>query len=678
MVQSLIHPDVHYPEVDAIDPEDVGYAAQVCEMAFPNSTEEKFMLIAIGKIKYTFHDRGILYYPIYLLTVDHDKGKQKQLVAKSKIGLVEVPVKHALTILDENKEVRLDLLEDPLLFAFANQDYLDRFSTDQVPSGTGKTPVPTTRSSTTEENSEEEEEEDDDDDTASASVQKARHLIAHGIFIKKNPDRIVLPPDIPEETETESKSLSEAFEPKAAHKFWVQHFLKNDRYGFHTVHGSESDSLFACLCDAFQQVGQDTTVAKLRAVVALEATASVFKTRREAFEHLVHKVKDKKLHLDKMKESLLLDKTKNDKDKDTLDRQKTSLTHDVAYDERLQKELVGEHFQDITSLQHFREFIMTNRFVPDDWALGVLEQKLRVKFIVLSESEFEDGDVHHVVHCFKSSNKPDYYIVLSKNKKGGYVVVTYKNKADHDVGKRIFRFSELPYGLRHSIGRRCSEGSGHGFQHIQEFDDLASKHGHDDDRATPDNVLIHSDENVRLQFYRLASLSAPPGKGPNEHVPVDQLHTFQPLRKIPSWRRKLDDTWSQSKFQLDGKTWASVVHYTQSVKFKKHYKEYADTFSLDSRTALSKNVDLALAATTPENKKTSVQTKPSQIEVDKDMTPEEALKHRVAALHAKFHQNADLQQLLKATLTAILLHYVAKRGAQPDDALMALRDTIQA
>jgi hypothetical protein len=246
-------------------------------------------------------------------------------------------------------------------------------------------------------------------------------------------------------------------------------------------------------------------------------------------------------------------------------------------------------------------------------------------------------------------------------------LITYKNKADHDVGKRIFHFSELPFGLKHHISRRCSERSGHGFHHIPEFDDLASKHGQDDNRAEP---LVNSPDNNqnRFQFYRFASLHAIPGKGPNEPVAVDQLYAFQPLRKIHGWRRKLDDTWSQSKFELGGKTWASVVHYTQSVKFRKHHSEYADTFSLDSRTALSKNVDLALAATQKVVKKTVLQ--------DNEMTPEEALQHRVAAIHAKFHQNADLLQLLKATSTATLLHYVPKRGAQPDDALMALRDTL--
>jgi hypothetical protein len=436
--------------------------------------------------------------------------------------------------------------------------------------------------------------------------------------------------------------------------FWVQRFLKNDRYGFHTVHGADADSLFACICDAFQQVGQDTTVAKLRAVLALEATQSVFKSRREAYE--------------------LLDvaKTKETSTKTTTTTTKTDL-------DRVQQELVGTEFASVTTLQHFREFIMTSRYVPDDWALGVLEQKLHAKFIVLSESEFDDGDLHHVVHCFRSSSSsnlttPEYYIVLARNKKGGYVVVTYKNKADHDVGKRIFKVKELPYGLQHKIGQRCSERSGHGFQQIQAFDDLASKHGRDDHRATNDpDQDFDLDRDVRLQFYRLASLGAPPGKGPNEHIPIDQQHAFLPLRKMHSWRRKLDDTWSQSKFEVGGKSWASVTHYMQSLKFRKHHRAYADTFSLDSRSALSKNVDLALAATTGSKQRP---VKPSQIEVDKEITPEEELQHRVAAVHAKFHQNADLQQLLKATHMATLMHYVPKRGAEPDDVLMALRGSL--
>jgi len=638
MVQSIINPDVHYLEVNDVDPEDVGHSASVCELEFPNE-ENRFFVVAFGKIKYTFHDRGILYYPIYLLTA---VGK-----VHAKIGVVEVPVKHALHILDECKNIRLDMLEDPLLFAFANQDYLNRFSTDHVD-------LPADKKTNV-------EKEDttvvEDDDDASSSVQQARQLIAHGIFQKK--DRIVIPSDVPEETETEAQTMIDAFVEKDANS-WIQQFLKNSRYGIHTVHGHDTDSLLTCICDAFQQLGQNTTVMKLRAVLALEATASIFRGRREAYEHVAATMDQKK----KIPEHLSLEEKL---------RFKKQTADELAHDERLVAEMVGIQFREVTTLQHFREFIMTSRFAPDDWAIGVLERKLEMKLMILDESHFEDGDIHHVLRCHRHhhTGKPHHYIIVAVKGGGAYTLITYKNRADDDVGKRIFKFTELPWGLKQHVAQRCAEQSGHGF--AADFDDLASQRGYNDKDS---HVSRDSSDQPVLQFHRHASLRASPGHGPNEHVTMDQLLAFQPLRRIKAWRRKLDDTWAQHKFEVGGKTWSSVVHYTQSSKFRKDHPEYADTFALESRSALSKNVDLAWAATTGKRVKDEVKVKPSHVEVDKNYSIEDAEKHRMTAIHAKFHQNIDLQQLLKATSHAILLHYRPRHVAQPDEALMALRETL--
>jgi len=676
MVQSLIQPEIHYPEIHDIDPEDVGHDGTLCELGFPNH-EDKFMLVVFGKIKYTYHNRGILYYPVYLLT-----KKRNKLAIHAKIGVVEVPVKHALYILDENKDVRLDMLEDPLLFAFATEDYLERFSTDDVPTIQQQQRNPKKADQTQE--SEADSVVEDDDDDSSASVQQARQLLAHGVF--KTNNRVVVVPAVPEETETEAKTLTETFEEKDA-RCWVQTFLKNARYHIHTVHGPDSDSLFACIADAFQQIGQDTTVAKLRAVVALEATLSEFKDRREVFEHLVKRGQDKEHHIKQTKLELLSKQQpghqpmNDDKHVDALERKKLALTRELAHDDFLKKQVVGTDFAEVTSLQHFREFIMTNRFYPDDWAINVLEHKLDMKLVLLSESEFEDGDVHHVLHCPTSSGTrktPKFYIVAAVNKKHHYSLVTYKNKADQDVGKRIFAFAELPWGLKQHIAQRCAERSGHGFHGIAEFDDLASQRGYQDENESG-GVPPTTGEVAAFQFHRLASLRAAPGKGPNEHLVVkaDALQ-FHSLGQIRAWRRKLDDTWAQSKFTVDGKTWASVVHYMQSRKFRKKHPEYADTFSLDSRTALSKNVDLALAATTKDSKTTKTKVRPSVIDMDPDQTPEEIERDRVTALHAKFSQNADVGQVLAATHPATLLHYAPRHVAKPDAALMALRERMAA
>jgi predicted NAD-dependent protein-ADP-ribosyltransferase YbiA (DUF1768 family) len=650
MVQSLVNPDVHYPENQTVDDEDVGYSATLCEMEIPNESNST-MLVALGKMKYTFHDRGIIYYPLYLL--------KKSMRIKAKIGIVEVPVKHALHILDENKEVRLDLLEEPLLFAFANQEYLERFSTNIIPTAAAKAAKKVVDNVV--------EEEDDD---SSDSVQKARRLVAPGIF--KINDRIVVPAAVPEETETEAKAAEESFDDDHS-SFWVKRFFKNDRYGFHAVLGSEADSLFSCICDAYNQIGQDTTVAKLRALVALAATASVFKQRREAFEHLSKTMDDKRQRVKKVKQTLA-EKERQAKvhfakggeeyrsvtaDMRDLELQKKYTSDELAHDERLVQEMVGTEFGSVTTLAHFREFIMTSRFFPDDWAMGVLEKKLNAKFIVLSEQEFVDGDVHHVLRTSRASagcgHHPNMYIILSL-RGNKYTLVSFKN-AD-GVAKKIFGFAELPWALKQHVAQRCAEKSGHGFQHIDHFRDLASQRGYADHDAGGADT---DTDTIVFQFHRKASPSAPPGKGPHELVPVDKLVDFQPLRRIKAWRQKLDDAWPQAKFELDGKMWASVTHYTQSQRFKKKNPEYAETFALDSRSALSKSVELALKAASA---------------AETTDTEKERQVARVQALHAKFTQNADLQQLLKATYPAKLLHHVPKHVARPDEELMALRQTL--
>lgn len=676
MVQSLINPDVHYPETQDMDPEDVGYEAVVCELQFPNQ-DDRFFLVALGKLKYTFHDRGMLYYPVYLLSSADPKKP-----IKGKIGVVEVPVKAALRILDENKQIRLDMLEDPLLFAFANDDYLDRFSTSEIPKLVVKTTTKTDekqkeKPSSGKSSNDPKPDEPHEDDDSSAGVQKARQLVASGIF-KKN-ERIVLPAAIPEETETEAKKMEESYEEnngdakKSA--FWVQRFMKNDRYGFHTVHGTDADSLFACVCDAFQQIGQETTVAKLRAVVALEATASVFKERREAYEQLVKATEDKRAQLKKIKESMF-DSKIDDEARRKLELKKKAANDEIMLDERLANEMVGTEFREITTLGHFREFIMTNRFFPDAWALGILEKKLNMHLVILSEDEFEDGDVHHVLRCLYHTHgvvdKPDHYLILSYGKNGSYVLVTYKAG---DQGKKIFAFSEVPWSMKQHMAQRCAERRGQGFG--ADIRDLASQRGYEDDHAGESEGDDHEKRTIKFQFYRNASTRAAPGKGPNEHIPMDQLHAFQKLRRVRSWRQKLDDAWPQGKFELDGKSWASVIHYTQSQKFRKKNPEYADTFALEGRTALSKSVDLALHATdaTPTPEKV---VKPSQIEADKEYTEKDAQVDRVKALHAKFTQNADLQSILKATHPAVLMHYIPRKIPQPDAELMALRETLLA
>ena len=53
----------------------------------------------------------------------------------------------------------------------------------------------------------------------------------------------------------------------------------------------------------------------------------------------------------------------------------------------------------VKSLQQFRAVINTCRFWGDTWAITTLERALNTKFILLSEENFEEGDLDNVLQC---------------------------------------------------------------------------------------------------------------------------------------------------------------------------------------------------------------------------------------------------------------------------------------
>ena len=93
----------------------------------------------------------------------------------------------------------------------------------------------------------------------------------------------------------------------------------------------------------------------------------------------------------------------------------------------------------------------------------------------------------------------------------------------------------------------------------------------------------------------IRSVRLKPGmaKNTNEKIPADKRSLFIDLSKISNWRRKLDDTWMEAPFELNGKKWASVEHYYQSAKFRIHNPDFSDLFSLDAtESEIAKDVDL--------------------------------------------------------------------------------------
>ncbi len=153
----------------------------------------------------------------------------------------------------------------------------------------------------------------------------------------------------------------------------------------------------------------------------------------------------------------------------------------------------------------------------------------------------------------------------------------------------------------------------------------------------------------KLYFFS-GSASKYPGKGVNEYVQNPNLY-FE-LSTISDWRHKLSNFWV-APFEVEGARWNSLEHMFQAYKINLARPDLAFQFSLNSDSALSQ----AHGSEAQKNRKIVVLT-PGQLAQWENMKTN-VLYH---GLKAKFSQNPDLLQLLRATGAAELWHG-AKRVA---------------
>jgi len=668
MVLSKINKTISYVETKKVNPNDLSKEANLYEIQ-ANGVN---IIVAIGNSRNDFEDKNVTFFPIYLV-----KSNNKVM----QIGVYEIKSSDLMNYLDDEGNLEVEKMEDPLIYVFITKSMLENLRL--VPDSELEAEAKAEALAKENKGQEDEPEAEDFQEKAVASIPEVRKDIFNLV------NGVPIPAMLQEETRQAANKIISSYK-KSAGENWFQTFMKNPNYYIVDNEGG-GDCLFATIRDAFSQIGQQTSVDKLRKKLSQEVTLEVYNGYKEIYDNAKQSLlKDtetiKKLEAEYSKYRALYDSTLDRNEKKQYVEISKKLREDrdrVINEKRITYQISQEYkfMKDIDSIQKFKDKIRTCEFWAETWAISTLERVLNVKFILMSHQSFSANDLGNVLNCGQSNDaiiesigefKPEYYIILEYTG-DHYKLIGYKKK-------QIFKFKEIPYDIKKMIVDKCMEKNSGLFSLIPDFirfkDELKSglEYVPHFDELSDAKIRGLYEDDVVFVFSDTSDPRRLPGKGSGEKIAIDMVKQFSQLAAIPNWRRKLDNMWIQP-FLMDGHKWNSVEHYYQAAKFK-GTPEFYLSFAEESGTDLSKDPEKAKAASSTKGKLKGEQIRPINVQKDAEY---KKYKERTMneALYAKFTQNEDLKELLKETKKAKLMHYKKGKEAELAEPLIIVREKIK-
>ena len=644
MVKSILDNTINYPEIKKLDKDDLEFDATVYEIEILGITQE----IALGQGKYSFIQKNIIYYPIYLVVKDK---------VDSQIGLYEILADREPNILDEDGDIDIGRLNEPLFYNYFIEDFIEKSSQKKISDEEKKRE--NEEEKTDEEEGEEEEEEGQEDE------------------------------DEGEEEEDQEDESDEEYEE------WIKQYMKSNFYEILDNEGG-GDCLFASIRDGLKTIGRDITIGEMRKILAQQVTEELFSNWKLLYDETKNNYEEirktmRELNIRNKELKTQLSSIKNRKEQQEIikeARENTEKFKTEKDNEGFAKEMLQEFnfMEGVNTIEDLRKKIQTSSFWGETWSISTLERELKLKFVLFSEQSFEMGDQDNVLNCGQLNDtilqdagvfNPTHYIMLAYSG-NHYELIKYNKKG-------AFTYDELPEKVVKLIKDKCLERQAGPYYLIPEFReydiqekiDLKNEGEEVDEEVmekliTPEKELYKDD--VVFQYYSKSAGNKFPGEGAGEILNKERKKEFLDLSKIPDWRRKLSNFW-ESNLKLDGKTWKTVEHYYQGNKYKNNNPDFYQKFTIESSSDISKDPALAKAAGGPTGKYEGKKVREEKIKIDEGFFDKKDEVMTIAQ-EAKYEQNKELADILLKTKDAKLMHF--KRGSEPErqDVLMKIRSEL--
>ena len=524
MVRSRIDPAINYPEVKALDRTDTKetqYKAPLYEAEVLGI----HTIVSIGQIKNTFIEKGIVYFPLYLIKDDK---------VLSQIGVIEAMQETIPSLLDEENDINLEKAEPALLYSFVKESLVrkavyisGRAETEGMAMAMAQAPKIKSKLSLAPLSLSASEKERKDALKKSAVLSKELGVggvddegedFAAGVDAEESDLQTAIRASILEGSKVPDLPLKHASIPvQTLDQFdaerkryrhikdesWMESYYENNNFKVIQNSGG-GDCFFMIICQAYKTIDPDTTmsVIKLRRLLSYALTERQFTEYKTLYDD--YSREEKKLVKDNqdiaIRNKEIKERFQNSQSKQEKLELKAESEKLIERNKRVMQELevVKENKKEvkfmkgIKTIQQLREVMqkgeMTSEYWVDAWAIAALEVILNIKFIILSYNDFNQNQRKsfqeiNVINCGNDLTK-------------SLVEEIRKNVAE----------------VSRTEGSGSGSGSGLGAGAAAASADMGGKKSPDDYEFNPDYYIMvsHSMEHYELiTYYGNAMLTFP-------------------------------------------------------------------------------------------------------------------------------------------------------------------------